>query len=73
MPSCDAYQDANLPNEQVKRSERQMLEELYGHMTGLQQMEKDAMMDEEPEIMQRRAAIKQVVSERFLYRLKNSR
>ncbi len=45
---------------QVKRSERQMLEELYDHMQGLQSFERETLMDEEPEIMQRRAAIKQV-------------
>ena len=46
---------------QVKRAERQMLEELYGHMSGLQSFEKETLMDEEPEIKQRRAAVKQVV------------
>jgi hypothetical protein len=45
---------------QIKRSERQMLEELYGYMSGLQAFEKETLMDEEPETMQRRAAIKQV-------------
>ena len=37
-----------------------MLEELYGHMSGLQPFEKETLMDEEPDIKQRRAAIKQV-------------
>ena len=37
-----------------------MLEELYGHMSGLQSFEKETLLDEEPEIMQRRAAVKQV-------------
>ncbi len=38
-----------------------MLEELYGHMSGLQSFEKETLLDEEPEIMQRRAAVKQVL------------
>jgi len=37
-----------------------MLEELYGYMQGLQSFERDTLLDEEPETMQRRAAIKQV-------------
>ena len=45
---------------QVKRAERQMLEELYGHMTSLQSIEQETLLNEDPEIMQRRAAIKQV-------------
>ena len=45
----------------VKRAERQMLEELYSHMSGLQSFEKETLLDEEPEIMQRRAAVKQVL------------
>ena len=39
-----------------------MLEELYGHMSGLQSFEKETLLDEEPEIMQRRAAVKQVTT-----------
>lgn len=39
-----------------------MLEELYGHMSGLQSFEKETLLDEEPEIMQRRAAVKQVAT-----------
>lgn len=45
---------------QVKRAEKQMLEELYAHMSSLQSFEKENLMDEEPELMQKRAAIKQV-------------
>lgn len=39
-----------------------MLEELYSHMSGLQSFEKETLMDEEPDVKQRRAAIKQVSS-----------
>lgn len=37
-----------------------MLEELYEYMSSLQNFEKESLMNEEPEIMQRRAAAKQV-------------
>lgn len=45
--------------QQVKRAERHLLEELYAYMTNLSSIEQETLLDEEPDIMQRRAAIKQ--------------
>lgn len=47
---------------QVKRAETHLLEELYGHMTNLSSLEQDTLLDEEPDTMQRRAAINQVAA-----------
>ena len=49
---CDA--------EQVKRAEKHLLEALYGHISSLGKFESDTLLEEDPDIMQRRAATKKV-------------
>ena len=44
----------------MKRAERHLLEELYAYMTNLESIAADTLLDEEPELKQRRAATKQV-------------
>ena len=45
---------------QVKRAEKHLLEALYGHISSLGKFESDTLMEEDPDVMQRRAATKKV-------------
>ncbi len=45
---------------QVKRAEKHLLEALYGHISSLGKFESDTLLEEDPDIMQRRAASKKV-------------
>ena len=47
---------------QVKRAEKHLLEALYGHISSLGKFESDTLLEEDPDIMQRRAATKKVCS-----------
>jgi len=44
----------------VKRAEKHLLEALYGHISSLGKFESDTLMEEDPDVMQRRAATKKV-------------
>jgi hypothetical protein len=46
----------------VKRAEKHLLEALYGHISSLGKFESDTLMEEDPDVMQRRAATKKVCS-----------
>ena len=52
--------------EQVKRAEAHLLEQLYAHMTDLQRFEAESLLDEDPDLLQRRAATKQALLLSFL-------
>ncbi len=45
---------------QVKRATQHLLEQLFSHVSGLSQLETDSMLGEDTDLMQRRAATKQV-------------
>lgn len=45
---------------QVKRAEKHLLEALYGHISSLGKFEADTLLEEDPDIMQRRAATRKV-------------
>ena len=47
---------------QVKRATQHLLEQLFSHVSGLSQLETDSMLGEDTDLMQRRAATKQVTS-----------
>ncbi len=44
----------------MKRAEKHLLEALYGHISSLGKFESDTLMEEDPDVMQRRAATKKV-------------
>ena len=44
----------------MKRAEQHLLEALYGHISSLGKFESDTLLEEDPDIMQRRAASKKV-------------
>lgn len=46
----------------MKRAEKHLLEALYGHISSLGKFESDTLMEEDPDVMQRRAATKKVCS-----------
>ncbi len=48
----------------MKRAEKHLLEALYGHISSLGKFESDTLMEEDPDVMQRRAATKKVCSHR---------
>ncbi len=43
----------------MKRAEAHLLEQLYAHMSDLQSFEAESLLDEDPDLLQRRAATKQ--------------
>ena len=44
----------------MKRAEKHLLEALYGHISSLGKFEADTLLEEDPDIMQRRAATRKV-------------
>ncbi|KAL0029534.1 hypothetical protein WJX79_002171 [Trebouxia sp. C0005] len=48
---------------QVKRAEKHLLEALYGHISSLGKFESDTLMEEDPDVMQRRAATKKALDD----------
>lgn len=48
---------------QVKRAEKHLLEALYGHISSLGKFESDTLLEEDPDIMQRRAATKKALED----------